>query len=90
MGPVAEYERLRHAGSAGGGGPFRWGRALLMNRGMAAWLEAQASLRPSSSPSRRDESLEEAPGITDISMSSTLTDEAVGIVSEMVFSCWKN
>jgi hypothetical protein len=90
MGAVAEYERLRRGGSAEGGGPFRWGRALLMHRGVAAWLEALASLNPVSRPQRPAETPEEAPGMTEISMSSTLAHEAVGIVSEMVFSCWKN
>jgi len=52
-------------------------------------LEALASLGPASRPQRRVETPEEAPGITE-TMSPMLAHEAVGIVSEMVFSCWKN
>ena len=90
MGPVAEYERLRRGGSADGGGPFRWGRALLMHGGVAAWLEAHASLHPASTPQRQVETPAKAPGITEITMNSMLAHEAVGIVSEMVFSCSVN
>jgi hypothetical protein len=38
QGPVAHYETLR-VSAEDARSPFRWGRAVLMQRGMAAWLE---------------------------------------------------
>jgi hypothetical protein len=65
---------------------MRWGRALLLGRGLAAWLEAHSA---SPDPSREEPRLgapEEASGVAEVSLSAQVYRDAIDVFSEMVLA----
>lgn len=84
-----EYERLRDAPD--GRSPSRWGRALLLQRGMAAWLEALYACGPRSSPQgdQHPEALGHAL-LEETTLSPQVYGEAIDVFSEMVLSCCRS
>lgn len=83
------YERLRpQSGSLDDGGALRWGRGLLLWRGMAAWLDALSlSAAPMAESCVRIEPSHEILVDADLPVGAMAHDDAVGILSEMVLSC---
>ena len=81
-----EYEKLRPTNRAVGGNAFRWGRALLIERGMAAWLEVVST--SSAAALREGERDAEAPGEASLAAEASLSPqayrEAIDVVSELV------
>ena len=87
---VAEYERLREAPD--GGSPLRWGRALLLQRGMAAWLEALYTCGHRASPGgdRHLEGLGHASSVAEPTLSHQVYGDAIDVFCEMVLSCCRS
>jgi hypothetical protein len=87
---VAAYERLREAPD--GGSAVRWGRALLLERGMAAWREALYTCDDRASPGRdrQPEGLGHASSVAETTLSPKVYDDAVDVFCEMVLSCCRS